>query len=39
MREAEHLPRHPYEWPQAQVEQQGDKSDDTENDQKSQTRS
>jgi hypothetical protein len=30
--EAEHLPRHPNEWPQAQVEQQGDKSGDAEND-------
>jgi hypothetical protein len=33
------LPCHPYEGPQAQVNQQGDKSGDAEDDQKSQTRS
>jgi hypothetical protein len=30
MGKAEHLPRHPNEWPQAQVKQQGEKSYDAE---------
>jgi hypothetical protein len=39
LRDAEHLPRHPYKGPEAQVKQEGDESGYAEDDQKSQTRS